>query len=84
MQASGFWVLLDQPLTQPSVVDAQKATKALKRLRIPDNQPAGICVRLSAACATYAASHVRWLLVLDPLLMRRVPGRGSRRPGHMC
>ena len=49
MQASRFWVLLDQPLTQPSVVDAQKATKALKRLRIQANQPAGICVRLSAA-----------------------------------
>ena len=37
MQASRFWVLLDQPLTQPSVVDAQKATKALKRLRIQAN-----------------------------------------------
>ena len=41
MQASRFWVLLDQPLTQPSVVDAQKATKALKRLRAQANQPAG-------------------------------------------
>ncbi len=29
LQASRFWVLLDQLLTQPTVVDAQKATKAL-------------------------------------------------------
>lgn len=51
MQASRFWVLLDQPLTQPSVVDAQKAIKALERLRIQANQPGGdLCASIRRVC----------------------------------